>query len=112
MNRKESQIIAVDFDGTLCEDAYPDMGMPNLYLIQILKKMRTQGKQLILWTCRSGKELEAAVNWCRQFELEFDAVNRNVPENIEKYGTDTRKVYADIYLDDRARMPKQYENME
>lgn len=108
MKQAEYQIIAVDFDGTLCEDAYPGMGTPNLYLIQVLKELKSQGKQLILWTCRCGKELEAAVNWCEQFELRFDAINQNVPENIEKYGTDTRKVYADLYLDDKAWLPKEY----
>lgn len=112
MKKKENRIIAVDFDGTLCEDAYPEMGEPNLYLIQILKELKLQGKQLILWTCRCGKELEEAVHWCRKFELEFDAVNQNVPENIKKYGTDTRKVYADLYLDDKAWMPLEYMRKE
>lgn len=112
MRKKENRIIAVDFDGTLCEDAYPEMGKPNLYLIQSLKDLKKQGKQLILWTCRCGRELEEAVNWCKGFELEFDAINQNVPENIEKYGTDTRKVYADLYLDDKAWLPAEYKKQE
>lgn len=112
MKNREQQIIAVDFDGTLCEDAYPEMGEPNLSLIQILRDLKRQGRQLILWTCRCGQELEEAVHWCRKFELEFDAVNQNVPENIKKYGTDTRKVYADLYLDDKAWMPLEYMRKE
>lgn len=104
----ERKIIAVDFDGTLCEDAYPKMGRPNLYLIRMLKEWRAQGQLLILWSCRCGSELEEAVRWCKRLGLEFDAVNQNVLQNIEKYGTDTRKVYADLYLDDKARSPFEY----
>ena len=99
------QIIAVDFDGTLCTDAYPDMGVPNLPLIGLLKKLQQEGCQLILWTCRCGKELEAAVAWCEKFGLVFDKVNQNTEEIIQKYGSDSRKIYADVYIDDKSCFP-------
>lgn len=103
--KKEFQIIAVDFDGTLCTDCYPGIGAPNLPLICLLKQLKEQGKQLILWTCRCQKELREATDWCDAFGLVFDAVNENVPEIIEKYGTDSRKIYADVYIDDKACFP-------
>ena len=95
-------IIAVDFDGTLCKDKYPQVGEPNMPLIRWLIARRLMGDKLILWTCRCGAKLERAFVWCEAFGLTFDAVNANLPENIEKYGNDCRKVFADIYLDDKS----------
>ena len=98
-------IIAVDFDGTLCKDLYPEIGRPNRRLIRILKDRATVfGDKLILWTCRTGKQLDDAVEWCKNFGLHFDAVNENLPEIKKKWGGDTRKVYADKYIDDRNRL--------
>lgn len=94
-------IYAVDFDGTLCENAYPEIGSPNKSLIRLLKRRRSKGSKVILWTCRVGDRLIEAVDWCKQFGLEFDAVNENLPEMIEEYGGDTRKVFADVYIDDK-----------
>lgn len=104
---KSYQIIAVDFDGTLCVDCYPHIGTPNLPLIFLLKRLKAQDRRLILWTCRCGRYLEEAVNWCRNWGLEFDAVNKNVEEIIEKYGSDSRKIYADVYIDDKSCFPWQ-----
>lgn len=107
--KNDIQIIAVDFDGTLCSDCYPEIGIPNLPLIYLLRRLKTQDKKIILWTCRCGEKLKAAVEWCRMFGLEFDAVNENVAQTIEKYGTDSRKVSADVYIDDKACFPWQTE---
>ena len=87
--KTEYQIIAVDFDGTLCTDCFPKIGQPNTALIELLKGLRRQGRQIILWT----------------WELEFDAVNENLPEIIERYGSDGRKIYADVYIDDKSCFP-------
>lgn len=95
-------IIAVDFDGTLCTDCYPFIGMANVRLIEQLKRLQRQGCGLILWTCRCRERLVEAVQWCTERGLVFDAVNENLPEVIEKYGSDSRKIFADIYLDDKA----------
>lgn len=100
------RIIAVDFDGTLCNDCYPEIGAPNHTLISALQLLKQKNCQLILWTCRCGEKLDEAVEWCSSFGLEFDAINANVPEIIKKYGSDSRKIYADIYLDDRSRCLK------
>ncbi len=95
-------IIAVDFDGTLCHDCYPSIGAPNLRLIYILRELRKKGTRLILWTCRCGQPLKDALRWSSYHGLEFDAVNENLPEILEKYGSDSRKIFADIYIDDRS----------
>ncbi len=98
--------IAVDFDGTLCYSKWPELGEPNKPLIQYLKAWRDQGNKLILWTCRAGEALDNAVSWCRNQDLEFDAVNDNIPEVIEMYGNNSRKVSCDFYIDDRTILPE------
>ncbi|MCR5330357.1 MAG: hypothetical protein K6E62_04100, partial [Lachnospiraceae bacterium] len=102
VNLSECNIIAVDFDGTLCSDCYPNIGTPNLRLINLLKKLQLDGAKLILWTCRCSTPLKDALRWCALHGLFFDAVNENLPEILEKYGSDSRKIFADIYIDDRS----------
>ena len=95
-------VIAVDFDGCLCESRWPDIGPPNEAVIEYLKDRQRQGDKLILWTCREHEMLDRAVMWCLRQGLKFDAVNQNLPERIEQYGNDCRKVGADEYWDDRS----------
>lgn len=102
---KTREVWAVDFDGTLCRNKWPDIGEPNMELIEQLKLARQSGVAVILWTCREGEAQARAVLWCAGFDLYFDAVNRNVPERIAMYGADSRKVSADRYIDDRSQMP-------
>lgn len=97
-----NRVIAVDFDGTICRNKWPDIGEANDGLIAWLKYCREQGDKLILYTCREGDLLRAAVMWCKAQGLEFDALNDNLPERVEQYGNNCRKISADIYLDDRA----------
>lgn len=100
---KRAPIWAVDFEGTITvRSKFPDFGKPNISVIELLKMARLQGVRLILWTCRYGNYLTDAVEWCKDYGLEFDAVNENVPEAIEYLGRDTRKVIADLYIDDKS----------
>ncbi|UWO24065.1 hypothetical protein [Marvinbryantia formatexigens] len=100
-NLKANKIIAVDFDGTLCENKYPEIGEPRRNVIDYVKTRREHGDKIILWTCRVGEMLENAVKWCAERGLKFDAVNANLPEVIESFGGDTRKIFANEYIDDR-----------
>jgi hypothetical protein len=93
-------IIAVDFDGTIVEHAYPSIGKEKLFAFQTLKEFQKRGIQLILWTYRSGKELDEAVDFCRKNGIEFYAVNKSYPEEIMDENT-SRKIIADLYIDDR-----------
>lgn len=98
-----SKIIAVDFDGTLCENKWPEIGRPNEELIHYLLDQKKKSAKLILWTCRVGKLLEAAVQWSSEQGLFFDAVNENLPETLKWQGGDSRKIFAHEYIDDRAK---------
>ena len=104
-------IIAVDFDGTLCANDWPRIGAPRTAVLAYLRLRKEQGDQLILWTNRRGERLSQAVEWCKDHGIEFDAVNENLPEIVEKFGGDCRKVYADVYLDDKAMKPEEAERL-
>ncbi|WP_320112669.1 BT0820 family HAD-type phosphatase [Draconibacterium orientale] len=93
-------IIAVDFDGTIVKHKYPAIGREIPYAIKTLKLFQNKGHKLILWTYRSGKELEEAVTFCEKRGLIFHAVNNNF-DGEEFDNTYSRKIYADIYIDDR-----------
>ena len=95
-------VIAVDFDGCLCSNAWPKIGAENVPVMACLRQRKRHGDKIILWTCRSGKLLEEAVAWCEERLLTFDAINDNLPENIEEYGNNCRKVWADEYWDDKS----------
>lgn len=101
--------IAVDFDGTLCEDNWPDIGEPNGTLISWLigKKEQSDDVVLILWTLREDTEhvplLTNAIEWCKKQGLEFDLVNEAV--QVEGYDYIPRKFPCEMYIDDRALNP-------
>jgi hypothetical protein len=92
--------IAVDFDGTIVDHEYPGIGKEKLFAFQTLKELGKKGASLILWTFRTGKELNEAVEFCRQNGIEFYAVNKNYPEEVYDE-TVSRKINADIYIDDK-----------
>ncbi len=93
-------IIAVDFDGTIVDHEYPEIGKTKLYAFETLKQLQKQGYQLIMWTYRAGEYEKKAVEFCKENGLEFYAVNKNYPEEVFDK-TISRKIYADIYIDDR-----------
>ena len=103
------KIIAVDFDGTLCENVYPKIGKEivdeetGLTIIEKVKILQKEENMfVILWTCRWGKELEEAIKWCKERGLIFDAINDNAPWMKELFNGESRKIFAHYYLDDRA----------
>ena len=96
------KVIAVDFDGCLCEANWPDIGAPRMPVIRELLLQQAEGAKIILWTCREGEQLQAAVMWCLNHGIKFDAINDNLKENKERYGNNCRKVWATEYWDDKS----------
>jgi len=96
----QGKTIAVDFDGTIVSNAYPGIGKPLLFAFQTLKKLQDEGHTLILWTYRSGKKLDEAVEFCKKNGLTFYAVNKSYPEEVMSDDI-SRKLNADLFIDDR-----------
>lgn len=95
-------IIAIDFDGTICQNKYPEIGEPMPLAIESIKELRERGHDLILWTCRQGELLDDAVKWCKEHGIPFDLVNEFEPNNLKAFGgVAGNKVFANIYIDDR-----------
>ena len=99
MAKRESRIIAIDFDGTCVEHEYPNIGLDVDGAVETLRRLNNEGHRLILNTMRSGEKLEAAVRWFKERKIKLWSVNCN-PEQSE--WTSSPKVYADIYIDDAA----------
>lgn len=94
--------IAIDFDGTIVEHRYPEIGEEIPFATDTLKMLIADHHRLILWSVREGKLLEDAVEWCRKRGVEFYAINRDYPEEeIEKNKHFSRKLKVDMWIDDR-----------
>jgi hypothetical protein len=102
-------IIAVDFDGVLVEDRFPEIGPANECVVEAVRQLIEDGHEVVLWTSRVDGALEQAKEWCKEKGLHFTRVNEAAPSNLAKYKgmyhTEPRKIYADMYLDDKAVNP-------
>lgn len=94
-------VIAVDFDGTIVEHRYPRIGEEVPFAVETLKLLQQEKHRLILWSVREGELLEEAVEWCRERGLEFYAANKDYPEEDIKHQGFSRKLKADMFIDDR-----------
>ena len=95
-------VIAVDFDGTIVEHRYPEIGKEIIFATDTLKALIRDGHRVILWSVREGELLEEAVKWCRERGVEFYAVNRDYPEEERAYNRHfSRKLKVDLFIDDR-----------
>lgn len=95
-------VIAVDFDGTIVTEHFPDIGELIPAAKRTLKRFKEKGGKVIIWTCRNGDNLQEAIDFLNDWKVPYDTINENIPERIEQYGTDPRKVGADLYIDDRS----------
>ena len=94
-------VIAVDFDGTIVEHRYPRIGEEIPFAIDTLKLLQQEKHRLILWSVREGALLDEAVEWCKARGLEFYAINKDYPEEQKDHQGFSRKLKADLFIDDR-----------
>ena len=93
--------IAVDFDGTIVEHRYPKIGEEIPFATETLKILAQERHKLILWTVREGELLEEAIEWCRKRGVFFYSVNKDYPEEEKSHNGFSRKLKADLFIDDR-----------
>lgn len=96
-------VIAVDFDGTIVEHRYPEIGEERPFATEVLRKLIADRHKLILWTVREGQLLEDAVNWCAERGVTFYAINSDSSDMFKeaKSRNISCKLNADIFIDDR-----------
>ncbi len=97
---KDGKLLAIDFDGTIVEHAYPEIGKEMLFAFATLKELQKKGHRLVLWTYREGEYLKNAVDFCASNGLVFYAVNETYPGETKELNY-SRKILADIFIDDR-----------
>lgn len=93
-------VIAVDFDGTIVEDCYPEIGEPKIFAFETLLEIQKNNHQLILLSSRTGEKLKEAVSFCRLNGVEFYAVNASYPEE-EFIGTASRKINCEVFISEK-----------
>lgn len=106
-------VIAVDFDGTCVEHRFPDVGPDMPHAVEVLRSLTERGHKIVLWTCRENdghridrQHLTAARRWFEERGIPLRSVNETHPEDefrdlSGKPLSKSRKVYADVYVDDR-----------
>lgn len=101
--KRKKEIIKVDFDGTVVVEAWPEIGEPLPLALEVLRELCEHGHYLILWTCREGENLQAAIDFCKSHGITFGAINENHPENPfrDLPGAPSRKPYAHRHIDDK-----------
>lgn len=95
-------IFAIDFDGTFCENRFPEIGQPIPVVLDFVRDLEAQGHEWVLYTMREGESLEAALRWLKSNGLIPNAANNNLKRLQESWKNNPRKIYADAYLDDHA----------
>jgi predicted mannosyl-3-phosphoglycerate phosphatase (HAD superfamily) len=94
-------VIAIDFDGTIVEESYPQLGKLRKGAKKYINKLYDDGHIIIINTCRSGVHQNAAFKMLIGLDVSFDLMNENHPSVIAQYHNDSRKISADLYIDDK-----------
>lgn len=114
--RSKMTVYAIDFDGTIVTEEYPAIGKPIPATIDFIRAIQKRGDKWILLTMREGKSLREALTFLVLRKCFPAAINDNLPERVELWGNNPRKVYADVYIDDHnaggLMIPKLEENKE
>lgn len=96
-------IFAIDFDGTIVEDRFPEIGELKPEAQRFIEELQQRGDKWILWTMRAGEKLDKAVKFLESHGLKPDAVNDNLGIMKMEWlaNPNPRKVFAHVYIDDR-----------
>lgn len=89
-------VIAVDFDGTLTDkNVFPQIGEMKEYAREAIHNLQAAGHKVVLWTCREGHYLDDAREWLNEHGIDLDFYN------FSPYQLQSRKIVADVYVDDK-----------
>lgn len=97
-------VISLDFDGTICEHSFPEIGALKKDADIYIRKLHDEGHKIIISTCRSGKYEGMAQDFLDSNNIPYLYINSNLPSLIAQYQQDCRKISADVYIDDRCLM--------
>lgn len=95
--RDQTKIIGIDFDGTIVEHKFPQVGAPVPGALDVMKALQAQGHKLILFTMRSRESLQDAVTYLEDNGIKLFGINENP---TQKHWTISPKPYCHTYIDD------------
>lgn len=99
---KRNKTIAIDFDGTIVDFKFPKIGDLKPWAKETVQVLREEGWRIIIWTCRGGIYEDDVKRFLLENSIPFDTINNHTEYDMSKYHLGgVRKVYADIYIDDR-----------
>ena len=105
-------MVAVEFDGKVCEENSPGIGKEKPMVLMSIKPIQSLGVYTLIWTCRSGKDLKNAINWCVTKGLEFDKYNEHADCFLSQFDCLGPKIGADMYIDDKAHSAHQIKDLK
>lgn len=98
------RILAIDFDGTIAEAAFPGIGKIIPGAKKYINLLYDEGYKILIHTCRTGSFEGDAENFLRRSGIKYHYINSNLPCQIEFFKQDCRKLSADMYIDDKCLM--------
>ena len=107
----KNEIISIDFDGTIVDFAYPNVGKPKPNVVAVIQRLRSEGHKILIFTCRtSKKDIDAAKDMLDTYCIPYDGINENVPNAIFPAYP---KIHAHLYIDDRqlGGIPEDWEDI-
>jgi len=105
--RLKYKYIAIDFDGTIAEDSFPELGAIKPYAAQVIKKVADHGGQIAIWTCRAGVYVNQIKELLNEYGIPYHTFNEPFPEQLAMFPDNSRKIFADVYIDDRSLHAKE-----
>jgi uncharacterized HAD superfamily protein len=93
-------IIAIDFDNTIAKTEYPLIIALMPHAKEVINKLAEEGHTIIVHSCRASKPAEDMKVFLDCHGIHYHHINENDPNRIKIYGFDTRKISADVYIDD------------
>ena len=80
---------------------FPPCGTIKPNAKEVINELYDAGHEIIIWTCRCDEPAEMAKQFLDGHGIKYHKFNEHMDRLIEQYGNDTRKIWADIYIDDK-----------
>lgn len=109
---RDNFVVAIDFDGTIVEDAWPGIGKIRQEVVDFIHELKAQGHIVIIWTCREQEYRDHAIQFLKDNNIPYDYFNENPQDWIDAFNNDSRKIGATFFLDDRAWNIKDLETLK
>ncbi len=98
-----SLVVAFDFDNTVYD--YHNMGWQFDSMISLLKSLKDIGCYLIIFT--ANQDIDFVKDYCKSNKIPYDGINENPPF----YKSNSRKIYYNALLDDRAGLRETFDHL-